>query len=122
MKPSLVQALGTIGAAVTRDEIGAMMDAFRWASDPGKPGAFSQFSPLDIVVFEDSAGSIRAVRRAGEMLARIGIENRVTAYGISSSPLKIAALRTAGAVIMPEINQAVLHVLDGEDNLKSGDG
>jgi hypothetical protein len=115
MKPSVVQALGAVGAAVTRDEIGAMMDALRWAGDPGRPGLFGQFPPLDIVVFEDSAGSIRAVRQAGEMLARIGVQNRVTAYGISSSPLRIAALRAAGAVILPEINQAVLHLLEGED-------
>ena len=111
MKPSIIQALGAIGAAVTRDEIGAMVDAARWAADPQAPGLFGHFPPLDIVVFEDLAGSIRAVRQAGEMLSRIGIQNRVIPYGISGSPLKIAALRAAGAIIMPDINQAVFEVV-----------
>lgn len=111
MKPSPVQALGAIGAALTRDEISSLIDAARWVADPGAPGLFAELPPLEIAVFEDSPGSIRAVKRAGEMLSAAGVPNRVRAYGISRSPVKLAALQEAGAALLPDINQALRRVL-----------
>jgi hypothetical protein len=110
-KPSMIHALGAIGAAVTRDELRAMSDAAKWASEPTQPGIYASFPPLEITVFEDSPWSIRAVQQAGELLNGIGIPTRVNAYGISRSPTKVVTLIEAGAEIAMDVNAAVRKAL-----------
>jgi hypothetical protein len=110
-KPSMIHALGAIGAAVTRDEVRSLADAARWAADPAAPGIFASLPALDITVFEDSPWSIRAVQQAGELLAGMGVPARVSAYGISRSPVKVMALLETGAISAPEINSALRRAL-----------
>jgi hypothetical protein len=110
-KPSMIHALGAIGAAVTRDAARAMMDAARWAGESAAPGIFGNLPGLDITVFEDSPWSIRAVQQAGELLMGMGTPARVSAYGISRSPVKVMALLETGAVCVPDINTALRRAL-----------
>jgi hypothetical protein len=110
-KPSVIHALGAIGAAVTRHEAQALEDAARWVTDPAMPGIFASLPPLEISVFEDSPWSIRAVQQAGELLAGAGIPARVSGYGISRSPVKVVALIEAGAEIAPDVDAALRRAL-----------
>jgi len=110
VKPSPVQALAAIGAAATRQVIPAVLAAERLASS-GEAGFYRGFPALTINIFEDSAGSIRAVREAAGLLAGAGIPTRVRAWGIARSPVKRAALEQAGAELCEDINQALARAL-----------
>ncbi len=52
VKPSPVQALGAIGAAVCRDEMQAMLAARAWV-DQGDSAFFERLPPLDVHIFEE---------------------------------------------------------------------
>lgn len=105
-KPSPVQALAAITAAVTRQ-----MEPSLWAAAKlnleGHQAAYRGFPPLSIHVFEDAGGNVEAVRRAAKMLENSGVQNQVTAWGIGENPIKQQALLKAGATLVPEINQAI---------------
>jgi hypothetical protein len=110
-KPSVIHALGAVGAAVTRDATQALLDAARWVTDPSEPGIYASFPPVEISVFEDSPWSIRAVQQAGELLTEAGIQARASGYGISRSPVKVVALIEAGAEIAPDVDTALRKAL-----------
>jgi hypothetical protein len=110
VKPSVVQALGAIGAAVWREEMPAMLAAERWINHH-EDGRFTGLPGLEIFIFEDSAGSMRAVQHAAELLQSIGVAAQVRAFGVARSPAKVAALRAAGAQIFMDVNQAVAEAL-----------
>ena len=105
-KPSPVQALAAIIAAVTRQTESALWAAagLHFENKKVDNGAMP---PLRIHVFEDAGGNIRAVRKAAEMLADAGGKDEVVAWGISENPEKQGALKEAGASLMPDINQAL---------------
>lgn len=111
VKPSPIQALGAIGAAVCRDEIQALLAARVWV-DQGDSAFFERFPPLDVHIFEDSAGSILGVRRAVELLVGIGVPARLYAWGISQSQAKTAALRSASAEVCEDVDKAVVSALE----------
>jgi len=110
VKPSPVQALAAIGAAVTRQVVPALRAAVRIFREE-EDGYFSGFPALNIHVFEDSAGSVMAVREAARLLSITGASTRVTAWGIAQNPAKRSALEKAGAVLVEDINIALAEVL-----------
>jgi hypothetical protein len=105
-KPSPIQALGALGAALFRDEMQAMLAATRWISQ-GDSDFFQRLPALDIHIFEDSAASIEAVRRVSEMLIAIGVPATLHAWGISQNRVKIVALKRAQAEVCADVNAAV---------------
>jgi hypothetical protein len=110
IKPSPVQALGAIGAAVCRDELQAMLAAVNWIYR-GDSTYFERLPALDIHIFEDSGGSILGVKRASDRLNKIGVPVQFHAWGIANSPVKIAALQSAQAEISSNVNDAVQKAL-----------
>ena len=110
LKPSPAQALAAIAAAVFRDGLQAMSAGVNWINH-GDSSYFERLPALDIHIFEDSAASILGVRSACERLARLGIPVSLHAWGIASSPVKIAALQSAQAEIVPDVNSAVKEAL-----------
>jgi hypothetical protein len=109
LKPSPVQALAAIGAAVSGTEQAALEAAvalvehghLRW------PLAALQGCSTRIVVFEDSTGGIEAVRRAVEMLQAAGLSTSCEATGIASEPPKQAALSGVADIVAQDINHAL---------------
>ncbi|MDR3573824.1 MAG: hypothetical protein P4L50_08185 [Anaerolineaceae bacterium] len=110
LKPSPVQALAAMAAAVFRDGLRAMSAAMDW-SGRGKTAYFERLPALDIHIFEDSAGSILGVRAGAERLMSLGIPVTLNAWGVASSPVKIAALQAAQAEVFPDVNRAVQEAL-----------
>ena len=105
-KPSPVQALAAIAAAVNR-QTGASLRAAADFHLNGKMGFFKEFPQLSIHVFEDSGGNAASVRRAVDQLTKAGLPCTFTAWGIGENPVKQQALLKAGATLVPEINQAI---------------
>jgi hypothetical protein len=106
VKPSPVQALAAIGAAVHGDVLPALLGAERLVF-ASAAAYFHTFPPLEVHIFEDAAGGVRAVRQAAVLLQAAGLQVVMHAWGISANPDKTAALLQAGAMIYPDINQAL---------------
>lgn len=112
-KPSPVQALAAIAAAVTRQTAPAL----RAAADlhlNGTLGPYKELPALSIHVFEDSGGNAASVRRAVDKLTAAGLDCTFTAWGIGENPVKQQSLLKAGANLVPEINLAIQLALNVE--------
>lgn len=111
LKPSPVQALAAIGAALSGEELGSLEDTyafFKKSADGGRAELPDwAAAPLEVHVFEDSAGGIEAVQRAGDLLRDAGAEIRVHPYGIAQNEAKIQALKGVGARIYATTDEAV---------------
>ena len=106
LKPSAVQALAAIAAAVFRDELAAMQAAVDWSTG-GQSAYFERLPALDIHIYEDSSASILGVKRAAEMLMQLDIPVSLHAWGIANNPAKISALRSVQAEIVMDVNLAI---------------
>lgn len=109
-KPQPAQALGAIGAAIRREALTALQAAERFYR-AGDDGYFRDLTGLEIHVFEDTAGGLRAVQQAAKDLEATGIPVRVVFRGIAQDAQKQAALEKAGAVVYPDVNAAVIAAL-----------
>jgi hypothetical protein len=98
LKPSPVQALAGIAAALTGDEWSALQAACDWHETGQLTGALAQLPPsFDVSIVEDTLSGIRSVIAAGEILRKAGLDVTVHAYGLTSgSAAKSAAFDQAG--------------------------
>ncbi len=117
LKPSPVQALAAVFAALTGQELASLQLAYTLhqmgeKEGPG-PGSLPVAGPLCMHVFEDASGGIRAGRAAAEVLNRAGLACRLEAWGVASSPDKVQSLEMAGAKVLPNVNEALSIVLAG---------
>ena len=98
LKPSPVQALAGIAAALTEDEWAALQAACDWYETGQLKGVLAGLSQaFDVTIVEDTLGGIRSVRAAGEILQKAGLDVTVRAYGLTSgSAAKSAAFEQAG--------------------------
>jgi hypothetical protein len=106
IKPSPVQALAGIGAALS----GAETDALRAAGalyEHGEltgPLAAMRDSTTRVVVFEDSVGGIRAARGAVDHLTAAGLDVQFEAIGVSPNVDKRAVLLDVAESVVDDIN------------------
>jgi len=119
VKPSPVQALAAIGTAVRRQTLPALLAAERLFFNPAdsltdRAAYYHELPPLEIHIFEDAAGGVRAVNQAASLLNTCGCPVTVHAWGITSDPAKSATLQQAGAVVFTYINVA-LKEIDWQD-------
>jgi len=105
-KPSPVQALAAIAAAITRQVEQSLLAAADLQLN-GKEEYFQNLPGLAIHVFEDSGGNTASVRRAVDRLKAVGMVCTFNAWGIGDNPDKQRALLDAGAELVPDINLAV---------------
>ncbi len=113
LKPSPVQAIAAIFAAISGDEILGLQTAYNvYAKNAAVPDRVLQGGDqLFVHVFEDSSGGIESVQRAVARLAQSGIKTSLSAWGIADHPEKIAALKSTGASLFaatePAVRQAI---------------
>lgn len=115
LKPSPLQAIAAILAAISGKELYALHTALK--VQQGKQGALDALSLADefnIHIFEDSAGGIVAMQSAAEVLAQFGMKVEVYPYGISNHPEKEAALRGLEIPIFHSTEQAVNAAMSAE--------
>lgn len=85
VKPSPVQALAGIAAALTGDEWHALQAACDWYETGQLTGPLAELPPaFEVSVVEDTMSGIRSVRAAGEILQEAGLDVAVCTYGLTS--------------------------------------
>jgi hypothetical protein len=110
-----VQALAAIGAAQGGGEVESLYAAAALANEGSLSGPLLNLreAATELIVFEDSAGGIRAVKRAADLLRAAGCAVRVQGIGIATEASKQAALEGVADWIAPSINEALEAVLSG---------
>lgn len=119
-KPSPYHALAAIAAAMTGDRLSALdwteRVYRRFERDEGSSGsealnrlaAFSDLAGrLELHIFEDSPAGMRGGKHAAELIERLGGKVSLRLWGISDHPEKAAALRSEGAQVFADVNQAI---------------
>jgi hypothetical protein len=98
LKPSPVQALAGIAAALTGNEWLSLQAACDWFETGQLTGVLTELpQTLDISIVEDTLGGVRSVWAAGEILKKAGLDVHVHAYGLTSgSAAKMAAFEQVG--------------------------
>ena len=98
LKPSPVQGLAGVAAAITGDEWSALQAACDWYETGQLTGALTLLpETLDISIVEDTLGGVHSVLAAGEILQKAGLNVTTHAYGLTSgSAAKAAAFAHAG--------------------------
>jgi hypothetical protein len=98
LKPSPVQALAGIAAALTGDEWSSLQAACDWHETGQLMGGVAELpQSFEVSIVEDTMGGVRSVWAAGEILGKAGLDVTVRAYGLTSgSTAKSAAFERAG--------------------------
>ena len=98
LKPSPVQALAGIAAALTGDEWSALQAACDWYETGQLKGLLAELPhSFDVSIVEDTLSGIRSVSAAGEILQKVGLDVTIHAYGLTSgSAAKSTAFEQAG--------------------------
>lgn len=98
LKPSPVQALAAIAAALTGDEWSALRAACDWYETGQLESLLAELpQSFEVTVVEDTLGGIRSVWSAGDILQKAGLDVIVRAHGLTSgSAAKVAAFEQAG--------------------------
>ncbi len=99
VKPSPLQALAAIGAAVSGLEVESLLAAHQLVSSGRLAGPLAELAgaTVDVSVFEDTFGGIRAVREAAGLLSESGVQATAHAYGVAASEEKLQVMARLGA-------------------------
>jgi hypothetical protein len=106
IKPSPVQSLAAIGAAVSGVETEALRAAAALFEQHALTGPLAALrgGVARVAVFEDTTGGIRATRTAVDLLRRAGVDARFEAVGVSPHPDKRAALVEVADHVVDDVN------------------
>jgi hypothetical protein len=112
LKPSPVQALAGIAAALTGDEWSALQAACDWYETGQLKGLLAELPRVfDVSIVEDTLVGIRSVRTAGEILQKAGYDVTVRAYGMTTgSAAKSTAFEQAGVPFFSNWDALVGHL------------
>ncbi|NDJ35826.1 MAG: hypothetical protein GYB64_14290 [Chloroflexi bacterium] len=109
LKPSPIQALAAIGAALSAQETAALEAAVAFY-DKGEinwPLDQLRDQPTHIIVFEDSVGGIRAVQSAVDLLRKAGLDVTAQSIGVAPEQAKREALAVVADYVTDDINLAL---------------
>ena len=113
IKPSPVQALSAIAAAVSGVETESLRAAVHLIERGELSGPLTALreGPVHIVIYEDSAGGICAVQDAVALLQQAGVSASLKGIGVSPQPDKRAALATVADQLVDDVNEGLALVL-----------
>jgi hypothetical protein len=119
-KPSPVQSLAAVGAALSRDETRALDAAYllfrQGALQP--PLADLAGDEADIFVLEDATPGLLAAQEAERLMRSSGLAVKLRGIGVTRSPSKADALSTRCETIVPDVN-AGLHWIASQLRLEA---
>jgi len=108
VKPSPVQALAAIGAALSGEESASLLAALTFYRTETLVAPLSNLGEAVVHVFEDTPGGLRAVRGAVDFLKAAGVPVTWQPYGIAPAGGEKARLMAEMAVpVFPTINDAL---------------
>jgi len=111
VKPSPVQALAAIGAAVG-SETSALEAAWDFHITGTLRGPLADLGATTVHVFEDTVGGMGGVRSAVELLQAAGVDIRWQPYGITpATGAKAEAMAAQGIPTYRSVNEAVAAAL-----------
>jgi hypothetical protein len=112
VKPSPVQALAGISAALTGDEWSALQAACDWHESGRLAGPLAELpGAIEVSIVEDTLSGIRSVQAAGEILRKAGLDVTVHTYGLTSgSAAKSAAFEQAGVPYFSDWDILIRHL------------
>ncbi len=120
VKPSPVQALAAMGAAVG-PETAALEAAWDFHITGELRGPLADLGATTVHVFEDTVGGMRGVRGAVELLHAAGVDIRWQPYGITpATGAKAEAMAAQGIPTYRSVNDAVLLGLDRQIQTRAG--
>lgn len=113
IKPSPVQALAAIGAAITGDELTGLTAAAKLFEQNELIEPFSSLNehPTRVVVFEDSMGGLHATQLAVEHLKASGVAVQLEKIGVAPEASKRTALATIADRVVHDINEGLADIL-----------
>lgn len=114
VKPSPMQALAAVIAALSQKEAEAVEAAYRMMSEGDLPSILTELDghELDVWVVEDSVIGVHAAGAAIELINKGDIHARLRALGISANGPKADALHGLCEVIVPDVNEAITYIAD----------
>jgi hypothetical protein len=112
LKPSPVQALAGIAAALTRDERSALQASCDWYETGKLTGPLAELpKSFEVSIVEDTLSGIRSVVAAGEILQKAGLDVTVHTYGLTTgSAAKSAAFEQAGVPYYSDWETLIEHL------------
>jgi phosphoglycolate phosphatase-like HAD superfamily hydrolase len=108
-KPSPVQALAAIGAALTRHEADSLKAAYALVSRGEWIEPLNQLKDrsFEVWVVEDATLGLQAAQGAIELLCRQSIDIQLHVIGIANGGPKAAALEPLSEIVLPDVNRAI---------------
>jgi len=109
LKPSPVQALAAIGAALTGNEWASLLAACEWFESGKLKGPLAELPLLfNVMIVEDTLGGVRSVWAAEKILQEAGLTMTVHAYGLTSgSRAKAEAFQHADVPYFKDWNSLI---------------
>lgn len=105
-KPALVQPIAAMLAAVGCPLRDAALVAHAFAMR-GDCSGVEQLDGRQVIVFEDNAGGVRAVRNAAAALQGAGVHIEVAGFGVARDPAKRTALAEVCDRLFDDVNEAL---------------
>ncbi|MCS6846384.1 MAG: hypothetical protein RMN52_01555 [Anaerolineae bacterium] len=105
-KPALVQPIAAMLAAVGCPLRDAALAAHAFVVQRDRSGV-ERLDGRQVIVFEDNAGGVRAVRDAAAALRSAGVHVQVFGFGVARDPAKRAALAEVCDRLFDDVNAAL---------------
>lgn len=108
LKPNAFHAAASIFRAFIKDEMAALDAAYRLCFEKKLEKIDGlNMADIEVHVFEDSPGGVRAAREAVQILKNAGLSIDLFIWGIADHKDKIASLEKLGGIVSEEINCAL---------------
>jgi hypothetical protein len=111
LKPSPVQALAAITAAMTGDEWAALQSACDWYQTGRLNSVLTKLpQSFELIVVEDTLGGIRSTQSAGEILQKAGLDITIRPLGLASSSPAQSAFKQANVKYYENWNSLIIGI------------
>ena len=117
LKPSPVHALAALLRAIGTPAMDALQAAAQLVQEGERNPVWKALNGAQVYAFEDTRAGLNSVQSGYELLADIGIEIKLTLWGITTSKMKTVALINTGALVHDQISTALEQTLSSPEAL-----
>lgn len=108
LKPNVFHAVAAVLASVYNDDLKSLYAAYHWCF-AGQVGEMDKEwdRPLEVHVFEDSPGGVRAAIGAVDLFRQRGLDCQLVIWGVADHPDKQSSLEKLGGRVFPCFDAAL---------------